>query len=57
MGKSLEWDLRGLVLVVGGELVGMGFFFFSRFKYFQVDSITLLKFGLSSSTNTLPSLV
>jgi hypothetical protein len=33
MGKSLEWDLRGLVLVVGGELVGMGFFFFFLFLF------------------------
>ena len=32
-GKSLEWDLRGLVLVVGGELVGMGFFFLFLFLF------------------------
>ena len=61
IGKSLEWDLRGLAPAVGCELVGMGFFFifffFSRFKCFRVDSVTLLKVSLSSSTITLPSLV
>ena len=46
MGKSLEWDLRGLASTVGGELVGMGFFFifffFSRFNYFKILMILLI---------------
>jgi hypothetical protein len=33
MGKSLEWDFCGLALAVSGELVGMGFFFFSFFSF------------------------
>ena len=49
MGKSLEWDLRGLASAVGSELVGMGFFFisffffsFSRFNYFKMLMILLI---------------
>ena len=56
-GHGEEFGMGFSVTYVSGELVGMGFFFFSRFKYFQVDSVTLLKFGLYSSINTLPSLV
>ena len=35
MGKSLEWDLCGLASAVGGELVGM-VFFFSRLSIFKL---------------------
>ena len=41
IGKSLEWDLRGLAPVVGCELVGMGFFFiFFSFPDLSVFELT-----------------
>ena len=42
MGKSLEWDLRGLASAVGSELVGMGFFFI--FFFFPFPDLIILKF-------------